>query len=212
MNRLRSQKNTLAWNSNTSIATRLATILIGAAFIGLAAQVKIPLPWTPVPITGQTFAVLLAGVLWGAQGGALITTAYILLGGLGIPWFAGAAGGTAVLVGPTAGYLVGFIPAAYCTGLLYNRFAWARRLPGLILVMTCANFIFIHGTGMIWLGCITGIHDISKLLALGMLPFISGDLVKITAAAAVVRSFSSRNQTGDLMLLVTAKPLLKMFL
>jgi len=86
----------------------------------------------------------------GSTGGALITTAYILLGGLGIPWFAGAAGGTAVLVGPTAGYLVGFIPAAYCTGLLYNRFAWARRLPGLILVMTCANFIFIHGTGMIW--------------------------------------------------------------
>ncbi|MDD2556124.1 MAG: biotin transporter BioY [Syntrophaceticus sp.] len=185
---LKLQKDALAWNNNASIPIRLATILIGAALIGLAAQVKIPLPWTPVPITGQTFAVLLTGVLWGAQGGALAATAYLLLGWMGVPFFAGTAG----LAGPTAGYLVGFIPAAYFTGLFYNRFAWTKRLPGLILIMICANFIFIHGTGIIWLGCATSLHDITKLLALGTLPFISGDLVKIAAAAAVARSFKSR--------------------
>ena len=186
---LKLPKDTLAWNGSASIPIRLATILIGAALIGLAAQVKIPLPWTPVPITGQTFAVLLIGVLWGAQGGALATIAYLLLGWMGVPFFAGTAG----LAGATAGYLVGFIPAAYFTGLFYNRFAWAKRLPGLILIMVCANFIFIHGTGIIWLGAAAGLHDLTKLMALGTLPFISGDLVKIAAAAAVARSLKSRN-------------------
>jgi biotin transporter BioY len=154
----------------------------------VAAQVKIPLPWTPVPITGQTFAVLLTGVLWGAQGGTLAVTAYLLLGWMGVPFFAGTTG----LAGPTAGYLIGFIPAAYFTGILYNRFAWTKRLTGLLLIMTLANFIFIHGTGLIWLGCITGISDITKLLTLGTLPFLSGDLIKITAAAAIARSFTTR--------------------
>jgi biotin transport system substrate-specific component len=185
---LKLQKETLAWNSNASIPIRLATILLGAALIGLAAQVKIPLPWTPVPITGQTFAVLLTGVLWGAQGGTLAVTAYLLLGWMGVPFFAGTTG----LAGPTAGYLIGFIPAAYFTGILYNRFAWTKRLTGLLLIMTLANFIFIHGTGLIWLGCITGISDITKLLTLGTLPFLSGDLIKITAAAAIARSFTTR--------------------
>lgn len=193
MNTPKLQKNSLAWHSDSSILIKLAMSLIGAALIGLAAQVKIPLPWTPVPITGQTFAVLLVGVLWGAQGGTLTTIVYLLLGGIGVPWFAGATGGAAVFAGPTAGYLVGFIPAAYCTGLLYNRFNWAKQLPGLLLVMICSNFLLIHGTGMIWLGCSTGIHDITKLLALGTLPFISGDLVKIVAAAAVARCFRSRD-------------------
>lgn len=193
MNTPKLQKNTLAWHGDSSILMKLVMSLVGAAFIGLAAQVKIPLPWTPVPITGQTFAVLLAGVLWGAQGGALTTTVYLLLGGIGIPWFAGAAGGAAVFAGPTVGYLVGFIPAAYCTGLLYHRFAWAKKLPGLLLVMVCTYFPFVHGIGMIWLGCITGIHDLTKLLAIGALPFVSGDLVKIAAAAAVARGFRSKD-------------------
>lgn len=186
---LKFQKDTLAWKGNASIPIRLATILLGAALIGLAAQVKIPLPWTPIPLTGQTFAVLLIGALWGAQDGALAATAYLLLGWMGVPFFAGSAG----LAGTTAGYLVGFIPAAYFTGLFYNRFAWAKRLPGLILIMLCANFIIIHGTGMIWLGSAAGLHDLTKLLTLGTLPFISGDLVKIAAAAAVAHSFQSRN-------------------
>jgi biotin transport system substrate-specific component len=122
------------------------------------------------------------------QGGTLAVTAYLLLGWMGVPFFAGTTG----LAGPTAGYLIGFIPAAYFTGILYNRFAWTKRLTGLLLIMTLANFIFIHGTGLIWLGCITGISDITKLLTLGTLPFLSGDLIKITAAAAIARSFTTR--------------------
>ncbi len=187
MNMRKFQNNVLAWHGSDSIIIRLVTILVGAALIGLAAQVKIPLPWTPVPITGQTFAVLLAGALWGAQDGALMALLYLLLGSIGVPWFAGGA-----LLGATGGYLLGFVPAAYCTGLLCRRFDWARRLPGLVLVMVFANFIIIHGTGMTWLGCVTGIHDISKLAALGTLPFIAGDLVKIAAAAALARGFMSR--------------------
>ena len=104
MNTPKLRKNTIAWRDDSSILMKFVTAIIGVAFIGLAAQVKIPLPWTPVPITGQTFAVLLAGVLWGAQGGALTSTVYLLLGWIGIPWFAGATGGAAILSGPTAGW------------------------------------------------------------------------------------------------------------
>lgn len=187
------QRGTITWRGNASIPIRLVTILAGAALIGLAAQVKIPLPWTPVPITGQTFAVLLAGVMWGSQGGALITSTYLLLGGLGIPWFAGATGGSAVFAGATAGYLIGFIPAAYFTGIMYNHFAWARRLPGLVLVMACADLIFILGIGSIWLGCTTGIHNITQMLTLGFLPFLSGDLIKAGAAAALAQLFRPKD-------------------
>jgi biotin transport system substrate-specific component len=189
---LRFQRNALAWHSSASIPTKIITVIAGAALIGLAAQVKIPLPWTPVPITGQTFAVLLAGILWGAQGGTLIISTYLLLGWIGIPWFAGAAGGTAVFAGITAGYLIGFIPAAYFTGFIYHHFAWARKLPGLVLVMACADLIFILGIGSIWLGCTTGIHNINHILAQGTLPFLSGDIVKIAAAAAIAQVFKSQ--------------------
>jgi len=192
LRKLKQLRNTLAWDNNAGFLMKLTMTLAGAALIGLAAQIKIPLPWTPVPITGQTFAVLLAGVIWGAQGGALITTVYLLLGGIGVPWFAGATGGAAIWADPTAGYMVGFIPAAYCTGLLCKHFAWAKRLPGLLLIMSAADLIIILGIGTIWLGYSTGIHDISKLLALGAFPFISGDLVKIAAAAAVARVFKTR--------------------
>jgi biotin transport system substrate-specific component len=192
LRKLKQIRHTQAWDNNAGFLMKLTMTLAGAALIGLAAQIRIPLPWTPVPITGQTFAVLLAGVIWGAQGGALITTVYLLLGGIGVPWFAGATGGAAILAGSTAGYMVGFIPAAYFTGLLYNRFAWAKRLPGLLMIMSAADLIIILGIGTIWLGWSTGIHDISKLLALGALPFISGDLVKIAAAAAVSQVFASR--------------------
>ncbi|NPV28959.1 MAG: biotin transporter BioY [Firmicutes bacterium] len=176
----------------TALPVKLALSLLGAAVIGLAAQIKIPLPWTPVPITGQTFAVLLTGVLLGADGGFLSSALYLLLGGAGVPWFAGASGGLAALAGPTGGYLAGFIVAACFTGFMCDRYSFARRLPGLILVMLAANFILIHGPGLLWLGHATGTHSFRELLMLGTLPFISGDLVKIAAAAALARSILPR--------------------
>lgn len=178
----------LPWPSDGSLPMQLGLALLGAALIGLLAQVRIPLPWTPVPITGQTLAVLCMGALLGPKVGTFSAILYIALGGAGLPWFAGASGGWLAVLGPTGGYLVGFIPAACFVGYCCQRFTKARQLPGLVLVMLVANFIIIHGLGLLWLGYVSGIHSGTQLLALGTLPFISGDLVKIAAAAALARA------------------------
>jgi len=178
----------LPWPGDGSLPVQLGLALLGAALIGLLAQLKIPLPWTPVPITGQTLAVLLMGALLGPKGGALSAIFYLALGGAGVPWFAGASGGLSAVLGPTGGYLVGFVPAACFVGYCCQRFTRAQHLSVLVLVMLIANFIIIHGLGLLWLGCVSGIHSLSQLLALGTLPFISGDLVKIAAAAALARA------------------------
>ncbi len=182
------------WRKTTSLPVKLGLSLLGAAVIGLTAQIKIPLSWTPVPITGQTFAVLLMGVLLGAGGGFLSTTFYLVLGGAGVPWFAAASSGWAALAGPTGGYLAGFILASSFMGFMCDRYSFARRLPGLVLLMLAANFIFIHGAGLLWLGHVTGVWELKELLMLGTLPFISGDLVKIAAASALARSIIPRRR------------------
>lgn len=176
------------WRRTTSLPVKLILSLFGTGFIALAAQVKIPLPWTPVPITGQTFAVLLTGVLLGANGGALSSFLYLLSGTLGVPWFAGGTGGWSVLAGPTGGYILGFIIAAYFLGYLTDHYPWVRSLPGIVLVMLFANFVLIHGPGLLWLAHVTGTWHWKEVLMLGSLPFIPGDLVKIAAVSVLARA------------------------
>jgi biotin transport system substrate-specific component len=176
-----------AWRRSTAIPARLGLLLLGTALMGLLAQLKIPLPWTPVPITGQTFGALALGATLGAETGAGSTLLYLLLGAAGMPWFAAAGSGWSYLAGPTAGYLAGFVVAAYAVGYCYDRFRWARRLPGLMTVMLVAGLLPIYGLGMLWLGHITGIWGV-KLLSLGLLPFIPGELIKVPAAAAIART------------------------
>ena len=178
------------WRRSTSIPARLALMLLGTALMALAAQIKIPLPWTPVPITGQTFGALALGATLGAETGAGSILLYLLLGAAGVPWFAAAGSGWSYLAGPTTGYLAGFVVAAYAVGYCYDRFRWARRLPGLMAVMLVAGLLPVYALGMLWLGHITGIWGV-KLLSLGLLPFIPGELIKIPAAAALVRSQES---------------------
>src|SRR4030067_464514 len=98
-------------------ARMLALMLGGSLLIGLAAQIQVVLPFSPVPVTGQTFAVLLLGALYGSRMGPATVATYLAMGGLGLPVFAGGAAGMARLLGPTAGYLVGFILAAWVVGL-----------------------------------------------------------------------------------------------
>jgi len=88
-----------------------------ACVTGLLAQIKISLPWTPVPITGQTFAVLLTGVLLGRWWGGISQVIYVVMGVVGIPWFAGLSGGYSALIGPSGGYIIGFILAALFLGI-----------------------------------------------------------------------------------------------
>ncbi len=160
----------------------VALIITGSLLIALCAQVKIWLPKNPVPVTGQTFAVLMIGALFGARRGCFTVIAYITAGLAGLPVFA-LGGGLAVLRGFTGGYLVGFVAAAYIVGLLAER-GWDRRVSTTIPAMLLGNIV-IYACGLLWLSCLRGI---SNVLRVGLYPFIIGDLLKIALAAALLPS------------------------
>ncbi|NOX63854.1 MAG: biotin transporter BioY [Chloroflexi bacterium] len=162
----------------TSRRVQMAQVVMGSLLVALAAQVTIPLPFSPVPITGQTFAVLLVAALLGGRGGAAALLLYLTEGALGLPVFAGGLGGPAVLLGPTAGYLYGFVVAAFVVGRLCER-GWDRRLLTAAAAMLLGNAI-IYGFGLPWLAAFVGAEN---ALSLGLLPFIPGDILKLALAA-----------------------------
>ena len=160
----------------------LILVISGSLLIGLCAQVKIQ-PFGPVPITGQTFAVLMIGALLGAKRGGLAVLAYLAQGVAGLPVFA-VISGPAALFGPTGGYLVGFVPAAYVTGLLAEK-GWDRRIGTTVLAMALGNAV-IYAFGLAWLCCLTGASK--TVVTTGLLPFIGGDILKIVSAAILLPS------------------------
>ena len=155
-------------------------VICGSLILGLSAQVKVYLPISPVPITGQTFAVLMLAALLGSRRGALAIIAYLIEGALGLPVFAGGVG-MAVLIGPTGGYLVGFVAAAYVVGRLAEM-GWDRRVITTIAAML-AGEIVLYAFGVCWLTIMTNIRT---ALVIGLYPFIVGDILKIALAAAVL--------------------------
>jgi len=161
----------------------ITLIIAGSLLIGLCAHIKFLLPLSPVPVTAQTFAVLMIGALLGARRGCLAVLAYIIEGAAGLPVFAVGAG-PAVLVGPTGGYLFGFIPAVYITGRLAEK-GWDRRIGTTVLAMVLGN-LAIYTFGLFWLCCLTGFNRI--VLTTGLYPFVFGDLVKIILAAILLPS------------------------
>ena len=168
-----------------------------ACVTGLVAQIKISLPWTPVPITGQTFAVLLAGVLLGRWWGGISQTIYVAMGVVGIPWFAGWSGGHSTLIGPTGGYIIGFILAALFLGHFTDKYIRARGFLPMFGLMLFANFVLIHAPGLLQLGLWfyltrgTGL-TLWKLLCMGTIPFVIGDITKIVAAAALTKAITPK--------------------
>lgn len=155
----------------------LTLILGGSLLIGLCAQVKF-MPFGLVPITGQTFAVLMIAALLGARRGVLAVLAYLAQGLAGLPVFA-VLSGPAAFFGPTGGYLIGFIPAAYVTGFLAEK-GFDRRFATTILAMALGNVI-IYACGMTQLCILTGFNK--AVVTAGLLPFIPGDILKIIIAA-----------------------------
>jgi biotin transport system substrate-specific component len=144
---------------------------------GLAAHVRLPLPFTPVPLTLQTLVVLVAGGLLGARRGVGSQVAYLLLAATGLPLLAGP-----TLVGPTGGYLLGFVAAAAIMGYAATRQTWAW-LAGGALAATLA----IYACGVTWL-CLTTGQGLLTGLHLGVAPFVAGDLLKGVAALGIVRA------------------------
>lgn len=171
--------------------------LAAAVLTGLAAQIKFQLPWTPVPITGQTFAVLLSGILLGKWWGGISQTFYAVLGFIGVPWFAGLKGGISVLMGPTSGYIFGFILAAFFIGYCSDKYIKARGFWVMAALMLFANFVLIHIPGLIilysWLVIIKGASPtMLEVFNLGTLPFIFGDVLKIILAASLVKGITPK--------------------
>jgi biotin transport system substrate-specific component len=156
-----------------------ALLVLGASVVtALAAQIAIPLPFTPVPITGQTFAVVLSGAVLGARRGALAQLLYLAEGALGLPVFAVGGAGVATLLGPTGGYLIAFPIAAAITGALAQR-GWDRRFATMLAAMLLASAA-IFGFGLLGL---SRFLPADRVVAAGVLPFIPGDLIKSTLAA-----------------------------
>jgi biotin transport system substrate-specific component len=156
-------------------------VVLGAAFVGGLAQLYVPL-W-PVPVTGQTLAVLLVGATLGAVRGALALGAYAVIGIIGVPWFSEAAGGWDVIAGPTGGYIIGFIASAALVGWLSER-AWDRKILKAI-AMFVGGTLVVFAVGLPWLAFALGI-GVDLTLEYGLYPFIIGGIIKAAIAALVL--------------------------
>ncbi|MDP7180620.1 MAG: biotin transporter BioY [Candidatus Woesearchaeota archaeon] len=155
-----------------------------AALTAAVSPIKIPLGFTPVPITLQTLMVLLAGALLGANLGALSQFLYVLVGALGLPVFAGGGSGFGALFGPTGGYLFGFIAAAYAVGKLVEKTKKPSLVQIIIAMVVGSLVIYVFGvTGAI---VVTG-RPLTEILIGWVLPFLIGDTVKLIAAALIAR-------------------------
>ncbi|MBK9207597.1 MAG: biotin transporter BioY [Anaerolineales bacterium] len=157
----------------------LTLIILGSLFVAALAQVEIPLPFTPVPITGQTFGVLLVGAALGSKRGAASLTLYLAEGALGLPFFAGGAHGLSVLTGATAGYLLGFIGAAYVIGRLAEK--GLERSVSTSFIPFLVGTVLIYACGVTWLAVMLG--SWSKAVTFGLIPFLIGDIIKLLAAS-----------------------------
>ncbi len=162
-----------------SFARDALLVVGGAALVGIFAQISVPLPFTPVPLTGQTFAVLLVGAALGSVRGMLSMLLYGVAGVLGVPWFASGSSGFTL---PSFGYIIGFIAAAGLVGWLAER-GWTRNPLDTALAMVLGN-VLIYAIGVTWLKFALGATWVGAI-AMGMTPFLVGDGVKILIAAGL---------------------------
>jgi biotin transport system substrate-specific component len=159
----------------------VALIVLGALLIGLTAQVSIPVPGSPIPVTGQTFGVLLVAGALGMRRGVASISLYILIGLIGIPFFAEGKGGIQVILGASGGYIVGFAVAGAVVGRL-AELGWDRRLVGALAAMAIGNVV-IYLIGVPWLMAVTG-FTLAEAIQKGVVPFLVGDAIKLILAAA----------------------------
>jgi len=160
-----------------------ALVLAVVALTALSARIVIPLPFTPVPISGQTFAVLLGAAAVGPLRGSVAQLLYLLLGAVGLPFFAQGTSGVEVLTGTNGGYLVGFVIATLVVGVCARR-GWDRSPLGVIAAFALGN-LAIYALGVSWLSYRAGL-TVPAAVGAGLVPFVVGDVVKALAAAALL--------------------------
>lgn len=190
------------WRYQLEFSYKMMLALSFACLTGLLAQVRWYLPWSPVPLTGQTFAVLLSAIVLGKWWGGISQSLYLGIGLVGIPWFAGFHGGVAYLMGPTGGYLIGFIIASFFLGYCMDEYVKSRRYLTMFALMLVANFGIVFGLGLIqlygWIFFTTGTAvDLWGLLMMGLIPFLVGDTIKIAVAAGVAGCITPKQPYGS---------------
>ncbi len=179
---------------NANNLEKLAMAFLMACLTGILAQIVLPLPWTPIPVTGQTLGVLVSGLFLGKRFGVLSQIIYILGGIIGIGWFGEMSSGLSVFLGSNCGYFIGFIIAAAFIGHFSEKYANTRKFKKMSSIMLIASFGCIYIPGLIglaiWMYSTQGAFpDIITLLVMGAFPFIIGDLIKSEIAAGISKAF-----------------------
>ena len=172
---------------SSRIGRRVVPVALGALAVALSAQVVVPVPLSPVPMTLQPLAVLIVGGLLGAAGGVSALILYIALGALGLPVFAAGGAGILHLTGPTGGYLLAFPVAAGLAGALVGR---APRSILRVLLACALGMVVIHLGGVAQLALLGG--NPAAAFRMGFVPFLTGDLLKVGLAAAVILAVGPR--------------------
>ena len=189
------------WRYELSVPKKLVLSLAMVAVTTLLAQIKVNLPWSPVPITGQTLGALFSGVFLGAWWGGISMLLYAILGAIGLPLFSGWTHGFSIIAGPTGGYIVGFVFASLLLGFFTDRYVRSRSFFVMLGLMLVANFVLIYIPGLLqlnnWLSAVKGQPvSLIQLLTMGLIPFIPGDITKAVIAAAGARIVTPKKAFG----------------
>jgi biotin transport system substrate-specific component len=188
------RREAFAARESLTVGEKLMMALGMACLTGLMALIRIPLPFTPVPFTGQVFAVLLAGALCGRKWGAISQVLYVGMGAAGVPWFQSFGVGFGHLTGLTGGYLIGFVVAAWYVGYLCDRDASARSFHSLLGIMLVGVGIILS-MGSLWLAGVLGM-GLGKAFAVGAAPFVAGGIGKALLAAGVASALMPKTKFG----------------
>jgi len=187
--------NFFKWRFDSPAANKVALAFAFACLTGIFAQLRFYLPYTPVPVTGQVFAVLLSGVILGKWYGGLSQGLYAGLGAAGIPWFNGGKAGMEILSGVTGGYIIGFIAASLVIGWFTDRYLKSRSFAGLFSLMLIGIAI-IYFFGVVQLSMILGVNA-QKAIELGAIPFVGVDIYKALIVSAIAAAIVPRKAFGN---------------
>jgi len=188
------------WRYQLELYNKVILAISFTCLTALLAQLRFYFPGSPVPLTGQTFAVVLSAVVLGKWWGGISQSIYLGVGMVGVPWFAGMNGGLAYLAGPTGGYLIGFVLAAFFLGYCVDTYVRSRKYWTMFVLMCVANFGIVFGFGLLqlygWLSLSGTPVDLGGLLLMGLIPFIIGDTVKIAVAAGIASGITPKQAYG----------------
>jgi len=183
------------WRSESKLVNKLAFALGFACLTGLLAQLRFYLPYTPVPVTGQVFAVLLSGVVLGKWYGGVSQGLYAAIGAAGVPWFTGGKAGLEILTGVTGGYILGFIAASLIIGWFTDEYKQSRSFAGILGIMMLGIAV-IYVFGVVQLSIVLGVNA-TKAIELGAVPFIGVDIYKALIVSAMALAILPGKAFGD---------------